>query len=474
MEYALDLDVLKKLIKEKKTGGVEHKRGNVRDILPFSSSKKTKIVKESFHKVIGKFTRLITNMELVDKSKSEYFTFYGNSLIDRILDVVESENDDIRFDFARFLDNFLFKNGKEIKPIHPHFFNLIPLSEESQKKEEIKVAQFMKTILIKDDEVLKEIFKNDGGDDILTNLILNNLDSLKERQTSEDKNYGFEKLMENISELYHQDLLYLSKYPENFLNSFTLLTHFYYFLYIYQLVLKLEQFEKADFSSIDPLYYALDWEPINKRRKPADEMEGFKRIKELESHLFVHVHTLSQLSHNSFNIETISVKPIMTYPKISSILFQNGEEAINSFLNSLKEWLREYTTKAGISYPIDNIDTIGDGFRGLFNCLKEGMSSEVCKNYGKKVEDAAGNVFLKQRGSLGLTLNITQEFLMLLTAVCVKDKRIPLNKLFDEYKKRGVLFDRHSQKEIVQLFDKLNIIDKKSDSGDAQYVKPIL
>ena len=61
-----------------------------------------------------------------------------------------------------------------------------------------------------------------------------------------------------------------------------------------------------------------------------------------------------------------------------------------------------------------------------------------------------------------------------MTALCVKDKKIRLNQLFEEYEKRGLFFDRYSKEEIIKLLTKLNLIDKKSDSGDAQYVKPIL
>ena len=79
------------------------------------------------------------------------------------------------------------------------------------------------------------------------------------------------------------------------------------------------------------------------------------------------------------------------------------------------------------------------------------------------------------RGPLGYTLNLTKEQLLFITKICIKDKkRIKLKDLFEEYKKRGICFDRDSQNKIIELFEKLNIIEKKSDSGDAQYVKSIL
>ena len=40
--------------------------------------------------------------------------------------------------------------------------------------------------------------------------------------------------------------------------------------------------------------------------------------------------------------------------------------------------------------------------------------------------------------------------------------------------KRGIYLDKQSQESIVEFYEKLNLIEKKSDSGDAQYVKGIL
>ena len=54
------------------------------------------------------------------------------------------------------------------------------------------------------------------------------------------------------------------------------------------------------------------------------------------------------------------------------------------------------------------------------------------------------------------------------------DGKIRLAKLFEEFEKRGLLFDRESRKHIVELFEKMNLLEKRSDSGDAQYVKYIL
>ena len=83
--------------------------------------------------------------------------------------------------------------------------------------------------------------------------------------------------------------------------------------------------------------------------------------------------------------------------------------------------------------------------------------------------------FAKRRGSLGYNLNLNEEDIILLTKICIKDnEKLKLSVLFKQFKKRGISFDRDSRAKIIQLYEKLNLLEKKSDSGDAQYVRSIL
>ena len=71
--------------------------------------------------------------------------------------------------------------------------------------------------------------------------------------------------------------------------------------------------------------------------------------------------------------------------------------------------------------------------------------------------------------------NLSEETLIFLTKICIKDqKKMRLNDVFSEFEKRGVFLDNHSKSEVMHYYEKLNLIEKKSDSGDAQYVKRIL
>ena len=64
--------------------------------------------------------------------------------------------------------------------------------------------------------------------------------------------------------------------------------------------------------------------------------------------------------------------------------------------------------------------------------------------------------------------------LLTITALCVKDDKMKLKDLFKEYEKRGLFFDKTSKFAVEELLTKLNYIDKKSDSGEAQYVRKFL
>ena len=88
-------------------------------------------------------------------------------------------------------------------------------------------------------------------------------------------------------------------------------------------------------------------------------------------------------------------------------------------------------------------------------------------SYAEKFQEYSRK-YLKRRG-------LTEESLIFLTKICIKDQeKMRLNDVFSEFESRGVFLDNHSKVEVMHYYEKLNLIEKKSDSGDAQYVKRIL
>lgn len=464
MDRFLNVEEIEDLLKSKK----KHDVGRINDILPFLS-KRTQAIKGNFNNVLGEYVRIICGFKLNTKkikTKDELF-FSEYPLVEQMIYEVECSDDD-KFDLKLFLEQYLYNQEKGIKPTHPYLYNYVEMPQTNNNKkherELNKYAQFIYDTTVIDEKSVSEIFNHQMSDDILSELILSKLDALEPRHT----NSQFQPLLTTLSERYQEDLIYLSKYKEYFLHSFPLLTHFYTFMYICQLFLKFEEFDNADYTELSPLYFALEWESLSGRRESAG-IRGFRPIKERSKNLFVHIHTISQLSHNRLN----DGGRFMNYSELMRYVDKDDSDSAEVFFKDLKEWITKYREWIGIEHK-EEPESLSEAFKVLFKSLQEGMSTAVCEKYGKNLEDLGATILLKNRGSLGQVLNMNHEMLLLLTAVCVKNERIPLNKLFNEYEKRGVTFDRYSKKEIIDLFDSLNIIDKKSDSGDAQYVKPIL
>lgn len=463
------LEELKKLGK--------HDTGKVLDVLPFLT-KRTKAIRGEFNKVLGEYVRNITGFQFNKKSTKEsdfYYTSEGNELAELVANEVEFTEEDDKYDFIRFLTQYLF-NQEELRPIHPYLFNYMKLDDKNMNEFK-KYADFMSQVLVRENKEIKSVFNNKESDDIMTELILTKMSELHNdddvnREKSKYKN-EYQPLLDSLCNLYQEDLLFLSKHKDYFLTTFPILTHFYTFMYACQLIIKFEQFEEADVDSTRALYFTLEWESMSKHRKAASELEGFKYIKEKSINLFPHIHTISHLSHSPFNNDlkdTSKRLRFIPYSKLYQLIKNEGQEFEQDFIEDLKQWIVEYSDWRNIN-DVEMPADLKNGFRVLFRCLKEGTSTDVAKKFGEKIE-FLGAPFIKNRG--GHVLNIKHDFLLLLTAVSVKDKRIPLKELFVEFEKRGVAFDRYSKKEIVTLFDNHNILDKKSDSGDAQYVKPIL
>ena len=100
--------------------------------------------------------------------------------------------------------------------------------------------------------------------------------------------------------------------------------------------------------------------------------------------------------------------------------------------------------------------------------------NRACRAYYANYERYS-NKFLRPRGRNGKMLALSEEQLLLLTRLCIKDDdKIRLNKVFSEFERRGIFLDNQSKKQVMKYYEKLNLIEKKSDSGDAKYVKRIL
>ena len=106
---------------------------------------------------------------------------------------------------------------------------------------------------------------------------------------------------------------------------------------------------------------------------------------------------------------------------------------------------------------------------------EKNTSPETSSRYRKSFDEFSNMSFIKRRGRYGYVFNATEELIIMFVNIIIGDRdRILLRDLFKSFEKRGLYFDKTSQTQIVDYFEQLNILDKLSDSGDAQYVRSIL
>ncbi|WP_375105968.1 DNA phosphorothioation-dependent restriction protein DptG [Lysinibacillus fusiformis] len=447
-----------------------------RQIFPFNTHG-ARTVQNNFRPVVSELARLITNLKIDQKQLDDlqYEHLKGvqkiSEYIGRNTDLDFMNDEVAKVNFIRFLEEFLFKSGSgDINIVHPYLYNI---GDCNTKDAVVKnLSSFSKEILIGDDPELQKIFTKIEADDVLMDLIVSSLQKLLVENKKGQKARNYQDLFPHLTKLYREDLHFMMQHNEFFLENFEVLTNYYTFMYAVQGTIQFPKFTNGNYDEATPLYFVLDWESITKKRSAASPVLGYKMVKQYASQLFAHEHVLGQLSYNILNKDN-DYSEVKNYRDLVEEIDSLGSKYTEQFRNDLKDWIKAYSAWAEIETP--NLgDSVEDLLKMLLEQVIEGMNDKAQEKYGSSIEHIGLGTFLKQRGSLGYLFNITHDFLMMMTAVIVKDERMPLKTLLGEFEKRGMAFDRFSIIEIVTLFNTHNLLDNKSDSGDAQYVKPIL
>ena len=115
-----------------------------------------------------------------------------------------------------------------------------------------------------------------------------------------------------------------------------------------------------------------------------------------------------------------------------------------------------------------------DEFISTLEMLCTGLQSKsYISRMRKKVIDVMSVRFLQsRRGNYVLVLD--NEMLTFLVALFTKSKKTKLEDMYKLFNSYGIHFNRGSRLAIEEYLLKLNLLDRKSDSGEAQYVTVIL
>ncbi|MDD3049185.1 MAG: DNA phosphorothioation-dependent restriction protein DptG [Bacilli bacterium] len=430
-------------------------------LLPYAANEKTLV--SNFDGVVGAFSRIVSDKELKNDFNCDEF-------IEDVVDGIgEFEGTASKESFRDIVKTMFIDKNNLVD------FDIKTLNYISSTNSEEKLAKFIYSIFFDDElkQLVKDHYDKDV-DNILYKLVLNALPELRDKNNA---NENYKCYLPFIKDLFSEDLKFLITDEELYKNSLKRFLEYYNMFYISQLSIKINQFEKADLTEPDKLYYTLSFESTSKNRTAYKF--GWELLKGYVEDLFSHAITLEFLNHHNLDEQ-------LGYKELFQIFNNINEENIETKLEELCEayitrrqdgivW-SEFAVKNGNSgnKAFDKVYKLFEAVKYQFQgkaSTRTRANDAYKKWFVKFVEDN----FAKRRGSLGYNLNLTEEDIILMTKICIKNNgKLKLSVLFKEFEKRGISFDRDSQGKIIQLYEKLNLLEKKSDSGDAQYVRSIL
>ncbi|WP_139043599.1 DNA phosphorothioation-dependent restriction protein DptG [Idiomarina sp. A28L] len=267
-----------------------------------------------------------------------------------------------------------------------------------------------------------------------------------------------------MTQCFKQDLAFLGTKPRYLLDNFQSFLRLYGFLYTSQLAHNLINWSQGEPKPCEN-YLILDTEKASAERHYLKDA-GYKQ-------LYKHVHRI-------FPYLTMSEMLQADHEEIVPLWqLADGIRDCDSVTSHLNEFSHSFKAERNLTKAelVDKPEPIG----ALSQVLK--LSSEQFKTGNKDKDDINSNFakatlkhlcadFIQQRGAAGSVLVMNQDYLLLLTNLVIGPKEsLRLNELIKGFNQRGVFFDKHSQAEIVQFYERIGNVERMSDSGDAVYVR---
>jgi len=263
-----------------------------------------------------------------------------------------------------------------------------------------------------------------------------------------------------LDEVFTQDFNYLLANQHYFHTQIDRFLKFYMFSYTAQLALNIHD-NTIEKPSSQKVYFILNHEKASSERKNLTN-HGYKLLAAKVRNLFPYLSLLE-------NISTVIEDKTLKYFHFKDIkLSVDNVKVIDELRRSYRQ-VKSMVPDSTIS------STIEDALNNLLNATVEQFRTDkkaVLDRFLNAFENQIAQFFFQVRGRSGKVLVIDQDTILLLTNLSIADKpHLRFQDLIIEFQRRGVYFDAKSQDVLLELFERVGNIDRKSDSGDAVYVK---
>ncbi|WP_130537863.1 DNA phosphorothioation-dependent restriction protein DptG [Thiomicrorhabdus indica] len=266
-----------------------------------------------------------------------------------------------------------------------------------------------------------------------------------------------------LDDLFTQDIAFLSRTPTFFKENAEKFLQLYLFLYVSQLALNLHPhtFERP---VSRPLYFMLNYEKASKERSKLVH-NGYKTLYEHAKYIFPYLSLL----------ETLQKVTEQEDLRLYELPEQVGDS--QSAINAVDQFNKEFRLARKLPEKDFSSMSLNQSLNELMNSCYEQFKDQstrgdVFEKYRRAFDRQICSPFTQARQGFGKILVFDQDYIVLLTNIAIADKgQIRFQELISKFEARGVYFDQKSKMALLDLFEKVGNIDRKSDSGDAVYVK---
>jgi len=267
-----------------------------------------------------------------------------------------------------------------------------------------------------------------------------------------------------LSDVFRADLVFLSEHPAYMIEQLENMLKLYGYLYTAQLALNIRGLYSEPSSK--PLFFILEHETASRERTDLTR-NGHQTVQKFLDYIFPYL----SVSENLQKISKDNNERRMPLWKLASKL--DAED-----IDILTQYTKDYSASRDI--PLKD-DIPSYDVRAWLNELlriaveqfgKTGSKKAALGRFVTVTEQELCSTFAKPRGRVGKILVMNQDFIALLTNLAVGNKeKIRFYELLDEFRKRGVYFDKQSQQELIAFYERVGNVERMSDSGDAVYVR---
>ncbi|SFP81178.1 DNA phosphorothioation-dependent restriction protein DptG [Enterovibrio norvegicus] len=270
-----------------------------------------------------------------------------------------------------------------------------------------------------------------------------------------------------ISEYFKKDLHFLNKKPHYLISNFNAVIRLYGFLYISQMALSINNWACGEPKS-EPCFFILDNEKASEERSQVKNC-GYDKIRDHLEYLYPYLFMNEALQEKN------NVQPLW---KLFDEINDSHIDGLNNFGEDFiadrteRKW---YNTELNWQRSEDKKNVLAQ--------LLEASHSQFHRRKGRlstysntAVKGTLLNIldpFIQNRKRGGNVLAFNQDYIVLLTNLVIGEReKLRFHEVIKEFEARGVYFDKQSQQNLVDFYERMGNVVRMSDSGDAVYVRP--